>query len=187
MADILHRVGIKASAATVYEALATRDGLAGWWTIDTKGESKPGDVLKFRFSADGREIGGFDMKVLDLRPAAQVLWQVVEGPAEWLGTKVSFDLKQEGDYCIVLFKRLLTDPRVDWWRKAVLVAVIAYVVSPIDLVPDFIPIAGQLDDAILVVLAIRVLLRGSGPRLLSEHWPGPARSLEFIRRLALLT
>jgi len=86
--------------------------------------------------------------------------------------------------CVVLFKRLLTDPRVDWWRKVVLVGVIAYVVSPIDLVPDFVPIAGQLDDAILVVIAIRVLLRGSGPRLLSEHWPGPARSLEFIRRLA---
>ena len=86
--------------------------------------------------------------------------------------------------CVVLFKRLLTDPRVDWWRKAVLVLVIAYVASPIDLVPDFVPIAGQLDDAILVVLAIRVLLRGGGPRLLSEHWPGPARSLEFIRRLA---
>jgi uncharacterized membrane protein YkvA (DUF1232 family) len=86
--------------------------------------------------------------------------------------------------CVVLFKRLLTDPRVDWWRKLLLVLVIAYVASPIDLVPDFIPIAGQLDDAILVVLAIRVLLRGGGPRLLSEHWPGPARSLEFIRRLA---
>jgi uncharacterized membrane protein YkvA (DUF1232 family) len=86
--------------------------------------------------------------------------------------------------CVVLFKRLLTDPRVDWWRKVVLVLVIVYVASPIDLVPDFVPIAGQLDDAILVVLAIRVLLRGDGPRLLSEHWPGPARSLEFIRRLA---
>ena len=88
--------------------------------------------------------------------------------------------------CVVLFKRLLTDPRVDWWRKVVLVLVIAYVASPIDLVPDFVPIAGQLDDAILVVVAIRVLLRGGGPRLLSEHWPGPARSLEFIRRLAFL-
>jgi uncharacterized membrane protein YkvA (DUF1232 family) len=86
--------------------------------------------------------------------------------------------------CVVLFKRLLTDPRVDWWRKALLIGVIGYVVSPIDLVPDFIPIAGQFDDAILVVLAIRVLLRASGARLLSEHWPGPARSLEFIRRLA---
>src|SRR5262245_4185944 len=48
--------------------------------------------------------------------------------------------------CVVLFKRLLADPRVEWWRKALLVAVLAYLVSPIDLVPDFIPVAGQLDD-----------------------------------------
>ena len=106
MADILHRVGIKASSAAVYDALATRDGLAGWWTIDTQGESKPGGVIKFRFRADGNELGGFDMKVLDLRPAERVLWQVTEGPAEWIGTNVSFELKQEGEYCVVLFKHL---------------------------------------------------------------------------------
>jgi uncharacterized membrane protein YkvA (DUF1232 family) len=86
--------------------------------------------------------------------------------------------------CVVLFKRLLGDPRVEWWRKALLVLVIAYLVSPIDLVPDFIPIAGQLDDAILVVIALRVLLRGSGPRLLAEHWPGPRQSLLVILRFA---
>ena len=63
---------------------------------------------------------------------------------------------------MVLFKRLLADPRVDWWRKALLVAVIVYSASPIDLIPDFIPVAGQLDDAILVVIAVRVLLHGSG-------------------------
>ena len=86
--------------------------------------------------------------------------------------------------CVVLFKRLLADPRVEWWRKALLVAVIVYLASPIDLVPDFIPVAGQLDDAILVVLALRVLLRGSGPRLVAEHWPGPRRSLMVILRFA---
>ena len=86
--------------------------------------------------------------------------------------------------CVVLFKRLLADPRVEWWRKALLVAVIVYLASPIDLVPDFIPVAGQLDDAILVVLALRVLLRGSGPRVLAEHWPGPRRSLMVILRFA---
>ena len=102
--DILHRVGIKASSNEVYEALATRDGLAAWWTTDTHGDSKPGGVMKFRFSADGREIGGFDMKVLELQPAQRVLWEVIDGPAEWIGTKVSFDLKQEGDYSIILFK-----------------------------------------------------------------------------------
>ena len=102
--DILHRVGIKAPLDEVYKALTTREGLAAWWTNNTQGDSKVGAVLQFRFSADGVEIGGFDMKVLELRPSTRVLWQVVEGPEEWVGTKISFDLRQEGEYTIVLFK-----------------------------------------------------------------------------------
>ena len=104
MSDILHRVGIKASVDDVYKALTKREGLAGWWTTSTQGESKIGGVVQFRFTADGVEIGGFDMKVLELDSTKRVLWQVVEGPAEWFGTKVSWDLRQEGDYAIVLFK-----------------------------------------------------------------------------------
>ena len=79
--------------------LATRDGLAAWWTTDTQGESTVGGVIQFRFPE-----GGFDMKVLELRPAERMLWELVDGPEEWIGTTVSFDLKQEGDYAIVLFK-----------------------------------------------------------------------------------
>jgi uncharacterized membrane protein YkvA (DUF1232 family) len=86
--------------------------------------------------------------------------------------------------CVVLFKRLLGDPRVVWWHKALLAGVIVYLVTPIDLVPDFIPVAGQLDDAIVVALVLRCVLRGSGEALLSEHWPGPPQSLLVIRRLA---
>ncbi len=104
MFDILHRVGIKSSLDEVYKALTTREGLAAWWAINTQGEGKVGGVIKFRFSAAGVEIGGFDMKVLELLPAKRVLWQVVEGPQEWVGTKVSFDLRQSGDHAIVLFK-----------------------------------------------------------------------------------
>ena len=104
MADILHRVGIKSSLDEVYKALTTREGLAAWWTNNTQGEGEVGGMLKFRFSAGGVEIGGFDMNVLELSPARRVLWQVVDGPAEWIGTKVSFDLKQAGDHAIVLFK-----------------------------------------------------------------------------------
>jgi uncharacterized protein YndB with AHSA1/START domain len=104
MADILHRVGIKASADAVYQALATRDGLAGWWTDDTRGDSKVGGTLVFRFSNDGQDMGGFQMRVLELDPARRVRWQVVDGPEEWIDTRVGFELKQEDDYCIVLFK-----------------------------------------------------------------------------------
>jgi uncharacterized protein YndB with AHSA1/START domain len=104
MVDILHRVGIKSSPDAVYKALATREGVAGWWTNNTQGESKVGGLLKFSFSAGGSEIGGFEMKVLELQPAKRVLWQVVGGPEEWIGTKISFGLKQESDYAIVLFK-----------------------------------------------------------------------------------
>jgi uncharacterized membrane protein YkvA (DUF1232 family) len=86
--------------------------------------------------------------------------------------------------CVVLFQRLLSDPRVAWWRKGVLVLAIVYLASPIDLVPDFIPIAGQVDDVIVMALALRVVLRGSGPTLLAEHWPGPPSSLAVIGRLA---
>jgi uncharacterized membrane protein YkvA (DUF1232 family) len=86
--------------------------------------------------------------------------------------------------CLVLFKRLIADDRVSRGRKALLVAVLGYLALPFDLVPDFIPVAGQLDDAIIVALALRILLRGSGHALATEHWPGPQRSLAVILRLA---
>jgi uncharacterized protein YndB with AHSA1/START domain len=105
MVDILHRVGIKSSLDEVYKALTMREGLAGWWTTDTQGAgNKVGEVIRFRFSVAGKEIGGFDMKVLELRPGRRVLWEVVDGPKEWIGTKVVFDLKKEGDWTIILFK-----------------------------------------------------------------------------------
>jgi uncharacterized membrane protein YkvA (DUF1232 family) len=86
--------------------------------------------------------------------------------------------------CVVLVRRLCADPRVAWWRKALLVFLIAYLAMPFDLVPDFIPVAGQLDDAILLALVLRTVLRGGGEALLREHWPGPQASLDVIRRLA---
>ena len=98
MVDILHKVGLKsASPDDVYQALATIEGLAGWWTRDTLGDSDAGCVLQFRFG-----VGGFDMKVFELHPAKHVLWQVIDGPQEWIGTKIGFELKQQGDWTIVL-------------------------------------------------------------------------------------
>jgi uncharacterized protein YndB with AHSA1/START domain len=100
MPDILHKVGIRSSSLDrVYDALTAIDGLAGWWTSDTQGEGKVGGVLRFRFGS-----GGFDMNVLALHPVRHVLWQVADGPEEWIGTTISFDLEQRGDWTIVLFK-----------------------------------------------------------------------------------
>jgi hypothetical protein len=63
-----------------------------------------GSVIAFRFTSDGAELGSIHMKVLELQPAKRVLWQVVDGPEDWIGTTVSWDLRQEGDYCVVLLK-----------------------------------------------------------------------------------
>jgi uncharacterized protein YndB with AHSA1/START domain len=99
MVDILHRIGVEGSTPEkVYEALTTVDGLAGWWTDDTRGGGGVGDVLEFRFLP-----GGFDMEVVELKPAERVTWRVVDGPEEWIGTTVDWQLRRDGDYTIVLF------------------------------------------------------------------------------------
>src|SRR2546428_5303648 len=67
--------------------------------------------------------------------------------------------------CLVLMRRLLADPRVPRRRKLLVVALIGYLALPFDLVPDFIPIAGQLDDVIVVALVSRAFVRGGGGEL----------------------
>jgi uncharacterized membrane protein YkvA (DUF1232 family) len=86
--------------------------------------------------------------------------------------------------CIVLLRRLLADGRVSRWRKLLVVGLIVYLALPFDLVPDFIPIAGQLDDAMVVAIVLRVVLRGGGPEVLREHWPGESSSRDLMLRLA---
>ena len=99
MVDILHRIGVEGSGPEeVYGALTTVEGLAAWWTDDTTGSSEVGGVLGFRFPN-----GGFDMEVVELRPAERVTWRVVDGPAEWIGTTVDWRLRRDGDWTIVLF------------------------------------------------------------------------------------
>jgi len=87
-------------------------------------------------------------------------------------------------HCAVLFKRLLADPRVPSRWKLVSGLALVYLALPFDLVPDFIPVAGQLDDAILVALVLRGLLRSAGPRLVREHWPGPPALVAPLERFA---
>lgn len=85
--------------------------------------------------------------------------------------------------CIVLVRRLLGDPGVPRRDKLLLGALVGYLALPFDLVPDFIPVAGQADDAIIVALVLRSVLRASGPERLRKHWPGPDSSLSVLLRL----
>jgi uncharacterized membrane protein YkvA (DUF1232 family) len=86
--------------------------------------------------------------------------------------------------CIVLVSRLARDARVPRRRKLLLLALVGYLALPFDLVPDFIPIAGQLDDAIIVALVLRSFVRSGDRDLIRELWPGPEQSLGLILRLA---
>ena len=85
--------------------------------------------------------------------------------------------------CLVLIRRVLRDERVSRTNKLLLLALVGYLAMPVDLVPDVIPVAGQLDDAILVMLVLRRLLRATGPDLLHRHWPGPPASRDALARL----
>src|SRR5436305_4400757 len=82
--------------------------------------------------------------------------------------------------CVVLSKRLLQDPRVPRRPKLLLAASAAYLAMPFDLVPDFIPVAGQLDDAIVVALALRAVVASAGDDTVAAHWPGPPSSLPLL-------
>ena len=86
--------------------------------------------------------------------------------------------------CVVLLSRLLRDERVPRRRKLLLAGLVGYLALPFDLVPDFIPVAGQLDDVIVVAVVLRRFLRSGGEQLVREHWPGPDRSLELVLRIA---
>ena len=85
--------------------------------------------------------------------------------------------------CVVLFTRLMRDKRLPRRHKLLVAALIPYLAMPFDLIPDFVPVAGQLDDAILVAFVLRRVVRND-PNLVSQLWPGPPSSLAVILRLA---
>jgi uncharacterized membrane protein YkvA (DUF1232 family) len=86
--------------------------------------------------------------------------------------------------CIVLVSRLARDARISRLRRAVLFIVLGYLALPIDLVPDFLPGIGQLDDAVLLGLALRLVVRAGGTAIVREAWPGPEASLTLVLRAA---
>ncbi|HEX6678408.1 MAG TPA: DUF1232 domain-containing protein [Actinomycetes bacterium] len=82
--------------------------------------------------------------------------------------------------CVTLARRLRRDPRVPWRAKAAVVAAGLWVLSPVDLLPEFLPVVGPLDDVVVVALALRYAARRVPREVLLEAWPGDPRLLERL-------
>ncbi|GAA0550808.1 SRPBCC family protein [Chitinophaga japonensis] len=100
MKSICHRLSIKASPETVYDALSLEEGLSGWWTPETKAKPETGSIARFAFGPDYFK----EMKITQLAPASRVEWLCVKGYEDWIGTTITFEL-QPGDKGTVLFFR----------------------------------------------------------------------------------
>jgi uncharacterized membrane protein YkvA (DUF1232 family) len=85
---------------------------------------------------------------------------------------------------LVVLKRLATDPALPRGVRVRLWLLFAYLAIPFDLVPDFLPLVGMVDDAILVLFTIRSVIRRAGPEALRRHWPGTPEGLATLARAA---
>jgi uncharacterized membrane protein YkvA (DUF1232 family) len=82
---------------------------------------------------------------------------------------------------VILLKRLVSDPRVPRKSKLILGATIVYLVSPIDVIPDFVPGLGQLDDVVIALLALHSILNRVDDEVVIEHWPGREDVIRMVR------
>ena len=82
-----------------------------------------------------------------------------------------------------LLRRLAADPALPRGVRLRLVLLLGYLLLPVDLVPDFIPVVGYAVDVVVLVLALRSVVRAAGPEALDRHWPGTPEGLEMVRRL----
>jgi uncharacterized membrane protein YkvA (DUF1232 family) len=83
-----------------------------------------------------------------------------------------------------MLRRLAGDKTLSGGVRLRLWLLLAYLALPIDLVPDFIPVIGYADDAVIVALTLRSVTRRAGPEALEKHWPGTPDGLAAVRRLA---
>jgi uncharacterized protein YndB with AHSA1/START domain len=94
MPDILHRVGIAAPIAKVYETLTTLEGHRGWWDSNATGDASKGGKLTFF---------GHVFEVVDARPGELVSWRCVSGSKEWVDTTIDFQLARKDNQTFVMF------------------------------------------------------------------------------------
>jgi uncharacterized membrane protein YkvA (DUF1232 family) len=115
-----------------------------------------------------------------------LLWLLLIGALAWAARgqaeKITLvDALRLGPDVVRLTRRLAADPRVPRGVRVCLVLLLVYLLSPIDLVPDFIPVIGYADDAVIVALVLRFATRHAGAAALDRHWPGTPQGLAALR------
>jgi uncharacterized membrane protein YkvA (DUF1232 family) len=108
------------------------------------------------------------------------LWTVLVVLAARLPAGLLKDLAGFLPACVTLARRLRADPRVPWQAKVAVIIAGLWVLSPIDLLPEFLPVIGPLDDVVVVALALRYAARRVPREVLLEAWPGEPRLLERL-------
>src|SRR5690554_846150 len=83
----------------------------------------------------------------------------------------------------ILICRLAVDKRVPIKEKLMISGIIAYVIMPLDLIPDFIPIIGYMDDLVFVVLGLNMILNGTDPKVLQDNWSGEGDVLRQMQKI----
>ncbi|WP_105031190.1 YkvA family protein [Arthrobacter ruber] len=94
------------------------------------------------------------------------------------------DVLRLGPDVLRLLRRLAADRAVPWWVRLLLWGLVVYLILPLDLVPDFLPVIGYADDVVLVAAVLRTVVRSTGAGVLERHWPGTDGGLRLLRRLA---
>ena len=113
MVNIIHRIGIRSASEKVYKALSTIEGVSNWWTEEVEGDDKAGGKIQFTFRTETGNIKGqMLMEVTELDPQQRVCWHCIDGPEEWIGTDITFDLSEQDNQTILIFGHRN-------WREAV--------------------------------------------------------------------
>jgi uncharacterized membrane protein YkvA (DUF1232 family) len=109
--------------------------------------------------------------------------------ALWFTKPDDYDMKQALRLLpdlLRLIKRLAADPDTPRGVRIRLALLLVYLALPIDLIPDFVPVLGYADDAIIVALVLRSATRRAGPDALARQWPGTPEGLIALKRLCRL-
>jgi uncharacterized membrane protein YkvA (DUF1232 family) len=117
-----------------------------------------------------------------------LIWAVLVAVL-WLTKPGEYDVKEALRLLpdlLRLIKRLATDPGTPRGVRIRLALLLVYLALPIDLIPDFVPVLGYADDAIIVAMVLRSATRSAGPEALAEHWPGTPEGLAALKRLCRL-